>query len=321
MLLWLAIACSTPEDDPGDAAQDTGSAFDDEYIVPEGESTAVLTVEEVGAGIETGLRTLRLLDPSHVQAYYLALLEGSDGLCPEWKEAYYEPGSYNYWKDACTSDDGTVFSGWAKQQRPLNYQDGNHHYTDDGYLEGEFKIEQPGGVRMEFSGKVSYWERVINIYKDPDDGDYDQDYDVYASGDVTLQSSVDEGTWLEQSLVYDYDIYFKSYDDDEGMSAKWDGGIFGLESDAPAIFAKDFFIYSAAKGSPCELEPSGLVSVRDTLGQWYDVQFQGPTYSGAWAYQPECDGCGDAWFRGEYQGQVCVDFSILMDWNGEGRPW
>ena len=105
------------------------------------------------------------------------------------------------------------------------------------------------------------------------------------------------------------------------MQASWDGGVFGIDGAAEAIYATDFYIYSEAKGSPCELEPSGLISIRDSLGQWYDVEFQGPPYSGAWSYQPECDGCGSAWFRGEYMGEACVDFGIFMEWDGEGRPW
>jgi hypothetical protein len=320
MLLWLLMACGVSQEDP-DVSLDTGISEEDEYIVPEGESTVLLTVEEVGHGIEAGLQTLRLLDPAHVQNHYLPLVQGGDEACPEWKDTYYEDEGYNYWKDACTAKDDTTFSGWAKQQRPMDYQDGNHHYMDDGYLEGEFEIQSPDGLRMEFSGKVSYWERIINLYRDPEDDDHDRDYYVYASGDVTLYSNLEESTWLEKSLVYNYDIYFRSYDDDEGMLAAWEGGVFGLDGDSPAIFATDFYIYSEAKGSACELEPSGLISVRDTLGQWYDVQFHGPSYVGAWSYQPKCDGCGDVWFRGEYLGQSCVDFSIFTGWNGEGRPW
>ena len=320
MLVWLVLACGGAVESPVDTGVDTGDERPDEYVVPEGQSTVLLTVEEVAHGIEVGLETMRLLDPADVQNYYLSLVGGADESCPEWKDTIYE-GTYNYWKDACTSDDGTIFSGWAKQQRPYDYQDGNHHYVDDGYLEGEFEISQPGGIELEFSGKVSYWERTLNYYKDPEDEDPEHDYDVYASGDVTLRSPGQEDTWLTSSFVYDYDIYFKDYDDDEGMSASWDGGIFGIEGDTPAIYASDFYIYSASYGSPCEQEPSGLVAVRDSLGQWYDVEFQGPPYSGAWSYQPECDGCGDVWFRGEFLGEACVDFSIFMDWDGDGRPW
>ena len=289
------------------------------------ESTAVLTAEQVAAGIESGLQTMRLLDPSELQNHYLSLVSDSDDVedgCPEWKENYYEADSYNYWKDTCTSLEGTLFSGWAKQQRPMEYQDGKHHYMDDGYLEGEFEISQPGGSRLEFSGKLSYYERINNYYYYTDGRtDFDHYYYVDAYGDVTLQSSSDSATWLTESYVYDYAIAFKDFDDDAGMSADWEGGVFGISGNAPAIYASDFYIYSANAGSPCEQEPSGLISIRDEEGQWYDVEFHGPPYSGAWSYQPACDGCGEVWFRGEYMGEACVDFSLIMNWNGEGRPW
>ena len=325
-LLWL-FACGAEPDVLEESPVDTGEELPSEYVVAPGESTALLTVAEVAEGIEEGLQTMRLLDPALLQGQYLELVEDGDSDeegCPEWKENFYlasESTTYNYWKDACTSDEGTLFSGWAKQQRPMEYQSGNHHILDDGYLEGEFEISQPGGQRLEFSGKVSYYERINNYYYYTDRTDFDRHYYVDASGDVTLQSSSEATTWLTESYVYDYTIAFRDYDDDAGMYADWEGGIFGISGDAPAIYASDFYIYSGDAGSPCEQEPSGLISIRDTEGQWYDVEFHGPPYSGAWSYQPACDGCGEVWFRGEYMGEACVDFEIFMQWNGEGRPW
>ena len=323
LVLWL-VGCGVEAPSEVEELLDTGEEVPSEYVVAPGESTAVLSVEEVAAGIESGLETMRLLDPAILQAQYLELIADGDAAeegCPEWRENFYEGEGYNYWKDTCTSEEGTLFSGWAKQQRPMEYQNGNHHYTDDGYLEGEFEISRPGGARLEFSGKVSYYERINNYYYYTDRTDFDRYYYVDAWGDATLQTSDGDANWLTESYVYDYNINFQDYDDDDGMKADWEGGIFGITGDAPAIHATDFYIYSAANGSPCEKEPSGLISIRDTQGQWYDVEFQGPPYNGAWSYQPACDGCGEVWFRGEFMGETCVDFSIFMEWNGEGRPW
>ena len=59
--------------------------------------------------------------------------------------------------------------------------------------------------------------------------------------------------------------------------------------------------------------------MRDSEGEWYDVNFQGPPYQGARVLPNDCDGCGQVYYRGELLGEVCPDFSILTDW--EDRPW
>ena len=61
------------------------------------------------------------------------------------------------------------------------------------------------------------------------------------------------------------------------------------------------------------------MSVRDLDGDWYDVVFDGPTDWGADSDPDLCDGCGEAYFRGEDVGAVCPDFSGLNGW--EGTPW
>ena len=78
-------------------------------------------------------------------------------------------------------------------------------------------------------------------------------------------------------------------------------------------------IYSNELGSECDLEPYGTISVRDNDGNWVDVVFDGPAYWGAWAFQPHCDGCGMAYFRGEEVGPTCIDFSSWLEW--ENLSW
>ena len=256
LVLWL-LACGM-ESTEVDEVVDTGEALPSEYVVAPGESTAVLTVEEVARGIETGLETMRLLDPAILQEQYLDLIGDGDTDeegCPEWKENFYAGEGYNYWKDTCTSEEGTLFSGWAKQQRPMEYQNGNHHYTDDGYLEGEFEINRPGGERLEFSGKVSYYERINNYYYYTDRTDFDRYYSVDAWGDVTLQTLDGRSNWLTESYVYDYDINFQDYDDDDGMKSAWEGGIFGISGDSPPSMPPGFTSTVRQKAPPVRKSP------------------------------------------------------------------
>ena len=88
---------------------------------------------------------------------------------------------------------------------------------------------------------------------------------------------------------------------------------------ANSIWFDGVWIATEGQGSDCPIEPSGTISIRDDAGDWYDVEFQGPGYSGAASFPPECDGCGDVWYQGENLGQACVDFSAMTDW--EGSPW
>jgi hypothetical protein len=61
------------------------------------------------------------------------------------------------------------------------------------------------------------------------------------------------------------------------------------------------------------------VSLRDSDGNWYDVVFDGPILYDDVIDPAVCDGCGEAWYRGEPMGTVCADFNALVDW--EVSPW
>ena len=98
-----------------------------------------------------------------------------------------------------------------------------------------------------------------------------------------------------------------------------DGGLSGLGGDLDTVVFDAVTIFDESLGSTCPTEPGGVVSVRDVSGDWYDVVFDGPTEYGDESDPDLCDGCGAAYYRGEYLGQVCSDFTGMLDW--EGTPW
>ena len=61
------------------------------------------------------------------------------------------------------------------------------------------------------------------------------------------------------------------------------------------------------------------MSIRDADGEWYQAIFDGPAFQGAEVFPPDCDGCGEVWFRGQRLGEVCPDFSAFTDW--QDQPW
>jgi hypothetical protein len=99
-----------------------------------------------------------------------------------------------------------------------------------------------------------------------------------------------------------------------------DGTVGDLEGAANAAEFADVYRFDAAIGSSCPGEPSGSIAVRDSEGEWYTVDFDGPAFSGGTIFPADCDGCGDIWYRGVKVGQACPDFTQLSDWGVEG-PW
>ena len=89
------------------------------------------------------------------------------------------------------------------------------------------------------------------------------------------------------------------------------GTIGGLGSPATGIEISQFSMEDAP--GACTTEPTGIVSVRDGIGTWWDVHFStssDPT---------GCDGCGVVIQSGEEVGQACADFTALLDWGSS--PW
>lgn len=117
------------------------------------------------------------------------------------------------------------------------------------------------------------------------------------------------------------DLYYSASDyvDEGGRVMELDGDLAGFEGSVTAVTFDRVYMYSASVGGACELEPSGTLSVRAEDGGWYDVDFQGPSDSDAIAFPPDCDGCGQVFYRGEWLGEVCPDLTPLLNW--ELEPW
>ena len=87
----------------------------------------------------------------------------------------------------------------------------------------------------------------------------------------------------------------------------------------PAAFRRLRMAFFATDRVALYMEPGGTIGVRVADGSWYDVQFHGPTDAKPEVAPKDCDGCGDAFYRGEPLGTVCVDFSAWTGWGA--APW
>jgi hypothetical protein len=98
-----------------------------------------------------------------------------------------------------------------------------------------------------------------------------------------------------------------------------DGGVSGFDGEIGAVVFDAVLLVDAGWGGACPSEPGGVISVRDVQGGWYDILLDGPAEWGGTSDPDLCDGCGEAFYRGESIGSVCADFPALLGW--EGTPW
>jgi len=311
---FLLLACASDLPPPPTGSADPAAVQDDlpgAYVHQGDEPQPVLTMADIGDGIEHALDEMLVLDQRDLHDVYNDLRNTSqDADCP----AYLDYDTSEYWYDTCTTADGAYFAGYSSTYRYQDYTDpdNNYYYDELAYLSADFVIESPGGESLEGTGYSHTYE-----------GQYPDSENRFnyarAWGRFHWEGPGSDGTWLSSGRSFDFALSAYSYPTYPGVYVNHYGGVSGMDGPVNAYVADGFMLYSETLGSLCEIEPSGTISVRDEDGNWYDVEFHGPSYWGGWAFEPECDGCGDVWFRGTYLGQACSDFSALVDWHG--RPW
>lgn len=291
-----------------------------DYIYEEDTVEPLLSVDDVTLGIEVGIATALSVDPATLHQTYANLIATAyanvtydEDDCPYYYDYYLEDYGYFYWYDTCTAPDDTSFSGYALSYDYSGLDSYPYYYPNYAYLSGNGSVTDPKGYTLDMAG-YSY------IYEYEYYGSYFNYHSGYTYGNFSYDNPDYAGTWLGQNLSVNLTFYAYQYNNDPASVVNQiTGSLSGMSGDVNTIVLTDTYFYTAALGSNCEAEPSGTISVRDADGEWYDVYFQGPPYSGATVFPPDCDGCGQVYFRGEYLGESCPDFSILSSW--EGRPW
>ena len=278
-------------------------------------SEPLLDLAQIEQGIAQVLSVTTQTDPRLLTATYEALRrsEGDSG-CPYY---YYtiEDYGYDYWYAGCTASGGASFTGYAYSYvyAPYAYVSGVYAYQDLGYVGMFGAITDRLGESLEVSGTFYHQNYAYN-------GGMTHYGSAYLRGDARWNADAAAGTWLaaEYSMSLDYS-YAHNYSTEGGFYLGLDGSLSGVSGAVNSALFDGVFFQNTAAGSACALEPSGTISVRDGEGEWYHTTFDGPPYAGAPVFPPECDGCGDVFYRGEALGQVCPDFSSIMTWSG--TPW
>jgi hypothetical protein len=300
MWLWWLLAC-------GDApAPDDTSSQDLEqtpWILPEDAPPGPgLDAPALEAAVQEAVDLARDLQAAPVLDVYDGLIADASETCPG---RYYNTQG-TYWSNDCTLSNGTHYQGFAFTSL-VAYDGGAAGLTNTRTLYAGGTIDTDDGLRFAGSGTAALSTTVT--------GEFSQ-YISVLQGSFSWDGPEAADTWLASDMAPDFVAVAYYVPLSRGRSLTLDGGIGGL--DAGVVAFDGVTLMSLGLGSACLKEPSGSISVRNPDGTWTDVLFDGPAGLGEPTTGP-CDGCGEAWHRGERVGEVCADFSPLLDW--DDRPW
>lgn len=305
MIGWLLLACAGSKgEDSGSSAEEAPYLVDEETLdLPEPTFDAA-GAAEAGA---SAFAALRAITAAPIVEAYEEAMEGADSDCPDF---FTSEDGISYWYDDCTSGDGTTFSGYGAIVTYTGVEDGGYAWAGD-VVYGSGTITDEDGAVLAINGAAGLLDGEsvdgVSAAWNVVDGDFSVD-------------GADEG-WLASGLSPSLQMQALSFGEIRAFIVT--GTLAGLDGEIDAILADDMLIGTEETGTPCALEPTGGLSLRDAEGHWTDVLFDVPFDTSTETFgemDPAlCDGCGRAWFQGQDLGEVCFDFSVLLDW--DGSPW
>lgn len=306
----LAGCAGTPQDgDPGDPA--TVPEPPSDYIFEEGDlPEPTSSLEDIAEALQVALDLTMTVHAAPVQQAYDAAMAGSTVACPY---VYATPDG-SYWYDSCTASDGSEFDGYVFAYEAQGIYDVySGLMLDYWYAFGGATVESSDGYRLELAGGAV----SIKGYGSQSGTEFVV-YQTDVGGTFAWEGPEADGTWLAAGVEPDLVVNITAVPLVNQSSIFLQGG-FGGFNDGWAIAFDDNAIGGELLGLPCAEEVSGTLGVRATDGTWYDIQFQGSDgtdvdYDGA-----ACDGCGDVFYQGEPMGEICIDFSTLVEMGV--APW
>jgi hypothetical protein len=294
-----------------DTAADTGDDDPSEYTYDDDGFEPTLDASAVEAAVGDAIAQVFAIDPNTIFDSFERVVNSGDSACPYYYDDYYELYGYDYWYGGCTASNDIVFDGWIygyDYGDSLDY--GSYKYHRYGWWYGDFAAADARDGDYDLSGYLYF-------------ADYEYTYGLrYFSTSITGAARSTMGLEADSWMVQDLSLalvlsggYYPSY----GSYVDLSGGVSGFEGDVQSVSFDGVHMADEGWGSDCPVEPSGSIGVRDGEGEWYEVFFDGPAYSGAMVFPPDCDGCGEVWWRGESLGTACPDLTGLTSW--EGTPW
>jgi hypothetical protein len=290
-----ADAAPTTEDRPTEYVYDGGDA-----------PAATFDADAIERALDDAITGVTRVKAAPVLDAYAVAVEQMEPGCPDW----YEVDGNVFWYADCTTEAGTSFDGYGFTTL---YEDadafGDGSSWDLTAISGAATIRDPDGYAFHLGG---------NIYDgtgtNPDGARL---WVSQVAGGFVWEAPQAAGTWLAQPSAPSMLLYAVQYDLGGPQNYLYlTGSVEGLSAATSAVRFDEVAIGSTALGLACSAEPMGTVSVRDARGAWWDVRFdidEGGRLTG------ECDGCGGVFTGETYHGEVCADFSSMLDW--EETPW
>lgn len=264
--------------------------------------------EEAGDGVDIALLissaneaiTLAAsIAPDPILAAYRDLATGAEPACP----AIYSDGTVDYWLDSCTTSSGTLFEGFGVDAA-VSIDDGYSSYDVES-TGGTARIEDASGIWLELDGFV---QRI----DDEDEGVVSST--LILAGRFDTNHPAADGSWLEEGLRPN--LVTSTYDIGSLRAAFFiTGAVDELQGAYSAVAFDSCGVIDASIGyGGCDLEPSGVVSLRMPTGGWIDIVFDPIAVDeGIVLEDPAtCDGCGRVWDGDVDLGTVCLDFSAWL---------
>lgn len=255
---------------------------------------SLLSVDDVGVGIEEAVRGLLRVDPMLMHTgWSQSMLSLSDDNCPPMEEH----NGMDLWRESCSTEDGNQFWGWSLYFKGHDIPSECCFFDQLHWLSGQAQIIDANGTTLRNFGDILHQEGRDQ------DGNFVLQGFVY--GDFYWDSQQAENSWLLSDLSMEYYYTFTRTPSADIIDIQSWISYFHPQY-AAAIFEDILFDSNICPDEPIQ----GEIWLRDTENIWYHVQYDSDT---------ACDGCGTVFQNEQEIGQSCSNFDALFDWND--YPW
>ena len=304
----LLGACTSGGDDPS-ADAEAPSAYTYTPEADDSDGPGDLDLDAVAAALQQVFAESRTLNARPVLDTYQDILAQSDAGCP----SYYEQDGNIFWYASCTAASGAAYSGYAfynVYEGVDLFGDGNAWDADALFGTADM-VDATGTGHVHLGGSAYVAEAVSQ--------DGALLWYTAVTGAFFGDTAAAQGTWMESGQAPAMSLYAARYDQAD-VNILYLFGNAALSGEVTAMSTEGLAIYTYVPGIyPCAEEPMGALALRDAEGRWYELTFDINPETLAVRAGGACDGCGTLSYKGEEVGQVCIDGSVLVDW--EVTPW
>ncbi|MBM74624.1 MAG: hypothetical protein CMK59_04415 [Proteobacteria bacterium] len=283
-MIWIYLSCNTSSE----------STEQEPFVVFEDSQKLDLSSEEIRLRIEEGLKEIRKPSMQSILYIYDQAMLLSDEACPQFFYNEYGP----YWLDECISESGARFSGYGARTEYEDFEDENGSILSGSQIYGFGEMELPTGEILVLSGGSVLLEGVDS---------YNQN--IYSQAHDHGYSFIIEGERQELTRLNQY-----AFSNQQGGLGIYTQGV--LEFSKGTLMFEDFWAVNEQGGTACPEEYGGKLSFFDEAYGWINVYFDGPSSLDFWAEGEDCDGCGNVFYQGGFYGKICLDPSMVLNWQG-----